>query len=132
MFKSPFKKNKDEDKPLELLMKQLDLRYAQLAIELEKLKSLNKKIDRINEKLKSIDSVIESDGIKLPSQTKSAKTIEAIKLILEKHGEMTALELGKLIKLSRTRCNEYLKEMEDIGVLVSKTISRKKVYGIRQ
>jgi Fic family protein len=132
MFKSPFKKNKDEDKPLELLMKQLDLRYAQLAIELEKLKSLNKKIDRINEKLKSIDSVIESDGIKLPSQTKSAKTIEAIKLILEKHGEMTASELSKLIKLSRTRCNEYLKEMEDIGVLVSKTISRKKVYGIRQ
>jgi len=132
MFKSPFKKKKDEDKPLELLMKQLDLRYAQLAIELEKLKSLNKKIDRINDKLKSLDSIIESDGIKLPSQTKSAKTIEAIKLILEKHGEMTALELGKLIKLSRTRCNEYLKEMEDIGVLVSKTISRKKVYGIRQ
>ena len=128
-----FLKNKiEEEKSKELMIKQLDLRYAQVAIELERLKSLYKKIDRITERLKAIDSVIETEGVQIPSQTKSAKTIEAIKIILDKHGNMTSMELSKLIKLSRTRCNEYLREMEDLGILVSKVNSRKKIYGIRQ
>lgn len=132
MIDSFFKKKSEEEKSKELMIKQLDLRYAQVAIELERLKSLDKKIDRITERLKAIDSVIETEGVQIPSQTKSAKTIEAIKLILDKHGHMTSSELSKLIKLSRTRCNEYLREMEDIGILVSKVNSRKKIYGIRQ
>lgn len=132
MIDSFFKKKSEEEKSKELMIKQLDLRYAQVAIELERLKSLDKKIDRITERLKAIDSVIETEGVQIPSQTKSAKTIEAIKLILDKHGNMTSSELSKLIKLSRTRCNEYLREMEDIGILVSKVNSRKKIYGIRQ
>jgi len=132
MIDSFFKKKSEEEKSKELMIKQLDLRYAQVAIELERLKSLDKKIDRITERLKAIDSVIETEGVQIPSQTKSAKTIEAIKLILDKHGSMTSTELSKLIKLSRTRCNEYLREMEDIGILVSRINSRKKIYGIRQ
>ena len=132
MIDSFFKKKSEEEKSKELMIKQLDLRYAQVAIELERLKSLDKKIDRITERLKAIDSVIETEGVQIPSQTKSAKTIEAIKLILDKHGHMTSMELSKLIKLSRTRCNEYLREMEDLGILVSKVNSRKKIYGIRQ
>ena len=132
MIDSFFKKKSEEEKSKELMIKQLDLRYAQVAIELERLKSLDKKIDRITERLKAIDSVIETEGVQIPSQTKSAKTIEAIKIILDKHGNMTSMELSKLIKLSRTRCNEYLREMEDLGILVSKVNSRKKIYGIRQ
>ena len=132
MIDSFFKKKSEEEKSKELMIKQLDLRYAQVAIELERLKSLDKKIDRITERLKAIDSVIETEGVQIPSQTKSAKTIEAIKLILDKHGDMTSSDLSKLIKLSRTRCNEYLREMEDLGILVSKINSRKKIYGIRQ
>ncbi|MHA1953437.1 MAG: winged helix-turn-helix transcriptional regulator [Candidatus Heimdallarchaeaceae archaeon] len=132
MIDSFFKKKSEEEKSKELMIKQLDLRYAQVAIELERLKSLDKKIDRITERLKAIDSVIETEGVQIPSQTKSAKTIEAIKLILDKHGDMTSMDLSKLIKLSRTRCNEYLREMEDLGILVSKVNSRKKIYGIRQ
>ena len=60
------------------------------------------------------------------------KTKEAIRLILQKYREMTPYQLSKLIKLSRTRCNEYLKQMEDDGLTISRTISRKKFYSLRQ
>ncbi len=132
MFESIFRDRDRENKSIEVMLKQMDAKYSQFSFELEKLKSLNQKIDRISDRLKAIDSIIEADGIQIPSQTKSAKTMEAIKLILDKHGEMTASDLSSLIKLSRTRCNEYLREMEDIGVLVSKVNSLKKIYGIRQ
>ena len=132
MIDSIFKKKTEEEKSIEQMLKQLDIKYATLAIELEKLKLLNQKIDRISDRLKDIDSVIEAEGIQISSQSKSAKTMEAIRLILDKHGDMTASELSHLIKLSRTRCNEYLREMEDIGVLVSRVNSRKKIYGLRQ
>ena len=127
-----FDSKKDEQKSIETLLKQLDLRYAQLAIEIERLKSLNQKIDRIESKLRGIDDVISDSGITLQRRTISVKTKEAIRMILQKYREITPSQLCKLIKLSRTRCNEYLKEMEDEGMAISRTISRKKFYSLRQ
>lgn len=132
MFESIFKEKDKDNRSIEMMLKQMDMRYAQLAIELEKLKALNQKVERISDQLQGINSMMEDNGIDIQTPTKSTKTIDAIKLILQKHGEMTASELSGLIKLSRTRCNEYLKQMEDESILVSKTISRRKIYGIRQ
>ncbi|MCD6371247.1 MAG: winged helix-turn-helix domain-containing protein [Candidatus Aenigmarchaeota archaeon] len=62
-------------------------------------------------------------GIRLSEKTKLA-----IKLLIKKHGGVTASQLSKLINLSRTRCNEYLKQMEKEGMLKSKVEGKKKKY----
>ncbi len=127
-----FKSKEDEKNSIETLLKQLDLRYAQLAIEIERLKGLNQKIDKIESNLRSVNDVISASGITLQRRTISVKTKEAIRLILQKYREVTPYQLSKLIKLSRTRCNEYLKQMEDEGMTISRTLSRKKFYSLRQ
>ena len=132
MFVYLFDSKKDEQRSIETLLKQLDLRYAQLAIEIENLKNLNQKIDRMEAKLRGIDDVISESGITLQRRTVSVKTKEAIRMILQKYREITPSQLSRLIKLSRTRCNEYLKQMEDDGMAISRTLSRKKFYSLRQ
>jgi len=132
MFMSFFKSKDEEKNSIETLLKQLDMRYAQLAIEIERLKGLNQKIDKIESNLRSVNDVISASGITLQRRTISVKTKEAIRLILQKYREVTPYQLSKLIKLSRTRCNEYLKQMEDEGMTISRTLSRKKFYSLRQ
>ena len=129
---SIFKSKDEEKKILEESIKQLDVRYAGIAIELERLKKLNEKIDKIEAKLKGLDDIISAGGMSLQPRTIAVKTKEAIKLILQKYGKVTPSQLSKLIKLSRTRCNEYLKEMENDGMAISTIECRKKLYSLRQ
>jgi len=125
--------SKDEEKDsVETLLKQLNMQFAQIAIEIERLKHLNQKIDKIESNLRTINEIISASGITLQRRTVSVKTKEAIRLILQKYREVTPYQLSKLIKLSRTRCNEYLKQMEDEGLAISRTLSRKKFYSLRQ
>ncbi len=131
-FMSIFKSEDKEKKILEESIKKLDVKYAKIAIELERLKKLSEKIDKIESKLKGLDDIVSAGGMSLQPRTISVKTKEAIRLILQKYGKVTASELSKLIKLSRTRCNEYLKEMEEEGLLFSLIDSRKKFYSLRQ
>jgi len=132
MLSSIFKFKKDEKEILNETIKQMDAHYVKMAYELEKLKNLNRKINTIDSKLRVFEEVASNSGIEIKPQTMSVKTKEAIKLILQKHKELTSSELSRLIKLSRTRCNEYLKEMENQGILSSKTKCRKKFYFLRQ
>jgi len=129
---SIFKSEDKEKKILEENIKKLDARYASIAIELERLKKLSEKIDKIEAKLKGLDDIVSAGGMSLQPRTISVKTKEAIKLILEKYGKITPSQLSKLIKLSRTRCNEYLKDMENEGLLLAVIDSRKKFYSLRQ
>ena len=123
-----------QEKPLGLeeIVKRLDLQYTQIAYELEKLRNLSKKIQKIESRLKAIEELIKSDGIKIRPITPSTKTKETIKTLIKKYKMLTAAELGKLIKLSRNRCSEYLKSMEKEGILISRKKSRKKYYMLRQ
>lgn len=132
MLESLFKNKKNQEEPMESVLKKLDAQYIQMALEIEKLKNLREKIEKIDDKLKEFERVLNKRQIKPLAPPVSARTKEAIKLILQKYGETTASQLSKLIKLSRTRCNEYLKEMESEGVLTSKVVCRKKYYMLRQ
>lgn len=132
MILSIFKNKDEEQENLQRIVKLLDMRYAQLAIEIERLKNLGQKIDRLESKLLAIDDTISSTGIKLQQRTISVKTKDAIRMILQKYNEITPAQLSKLLKLSRTRCNEYLKQMEDEGTTMSRIDSRKKFYSLRQ
>jgi DNA-binding transcriptional ArsR family regulator len=126
-------KGKNENElPIEEILRQMDAQRAQMAIELERLKNLGEKIQEIESRLREMERIISTGGFKLNTKPVTSKTKEAIKMILQKYGELTPLQLSRLIKLSRTRCNEYLKEMEREGILTSRIESRKKYYKLRQ
>ena len=131
MLGSILKSKRNEKDPLNENVREMDINYIKMAYELEKLRSVNRKIDTLNTKIRAFEEVASTNGFEIKPQTMSLKTKDAIKLILQKHKELTSSELSKLIKLSRTRCNEYLKEMENDGILTSKINCRKKLYSLR-
>lgn len=132
MLSSIFKSKRSDKDSVSKNVREMDINYAKMAYELEKLRSVNRKIDTISTKLRAFEEVASTNGLEIKPQTMSNKTKDAIKLILQKHIELTSSELSRLIKLSRTRCNEYLKEMEIAGNLSSKINCRKKLYFLRQ
>lgn len=132
MFDSIFKPKRNEKDSLNQNAREMDINYIKMAYELERLRNLNRKIDTISSKMKAFEEAASTNGFEVKPMTMSTKTKDAIKLILKKYRELTSSELSKLIKLSRTRCNEYLKEMENEGILVSCINCRKKLYSLRQ
>jgi len=115
------------------VLKQLNMYTMQVALELETIKKLSGKFDNINERLTGLEKRISGDfDDKSSFVSLAGKNRGAIKLIIQRYGEMSSSELSKIIKLSRTRCNEYLVEMEKNGILVSKIKGREKFYSIRQ
>jgi DNA-binding transcriptional ArsR family regulator len=88
------------------------------------LKNLNRKIDGIRKILEKREKVKESQKI--------LETKEKIISILKEHKSISPSELSKLIGLSRTRCNEYLKKLENEGLLKSIRVGKKKVYRLKE
>jgi response regulator of citrate/malate metabolism len=132
MIESLFRPKNGKNDDLNNSIQRLDAQYARLSMEFEKLRDLERKIDKLDSKLREVKGMMESRPAILPTNVRSSKTKTAIKIILKKYGELSSVQLARLIKLSRTRCNEYLKEMERDGELVAKVDSRKKLYKIRQ
>jgi len=126
------RKRNDLEEFLADKIKQMDVQQARIALELEKLQGVDKKLRELDAKLKELEKIVSAEGFTLQNRARSSKTKEAIRLILQKYGELTSVQLAKLIKLSRTRCNEYLKEMEEEGITTSFVKSRKKYYKLRQ
>jgi len=91
----------------------------------EKISHLHERIDLIEGK-KPVATKSSADGIK---KSRIKKIIENS---LKEHGKLTAYDLGQMLSLSRTRCSEYLKEMERAGIVKGATSSRKRYYEIRQ
>ncbi len=53
-------------------------------------------------------------------------------LFLLKDRKLTSPEVGKALGLSRSRSNEYLKFMEEEGLLLGEKKGRKKLYTLRE
>lgn len=129
MLKLLKKDKKDELE--ESISKQLGVQYIQIFKILERMKELDGKIEQNQLLLKDLTNKYikmnkEKNNIPLKEKTKMA-----IKLILKKHGKMTSDQLSKIIHLSRTRCSEYLKELEDEKVIEGEVINRKKYFSTR-
>lgn len=60
------------------------------------------------------------------------KRIEKIISLLERHEKLTSVELSQLIGLSRTRCNEYFKLMEKMGIAESLLVGKEKYYKLKR
>lgn len=124
--------SQDKQRPTEdELNKHLNIQYAHIFKLIEDVREINQKMEKIFVQLEEIKQKIDKAPIDVgesQSITKKDKTKEAIKIILRKKGKMTSEELAEITGLSRTRCNEYLKEMERNKEAKSEIINRKKYY----
>jgi len=133
MLKEIFGKKKDEKtNEISEMIKLIDSQLSMISMEIEKMKNLASKIENIEKKMAILEELIKEQGIEIKPRPVSEKTKEAIKTLLKKYGSLNAWQLGKLMNMSRTRCAEYLKQMEEEGILVSEWRSRKKYYSLRQ
>ena len=97
-----------------------------------KLREMEKKIedvkrDRIHdfldyENLATRSQQIDGDSIR------TMKVKGMIKSLLGEHKKLTTSQISKLVNLSRTRCSEYMKEMERCGIVSGTTVRRQKFY----
>jgi predicted transcriptional regulator len=124
-------KKEKKDEKIDEMMKLIDSQLSMISMEIEKLKNLSSKIENIEKKMAVLEELIKEQGVEIKPRPVSEKTKEAIKTLLKKYGSLNAWQVAKLLNMSRTRCAEYLKQMEEEGILVSRWKSRKKYYSIR-
>lgn len=74
------------------------------------------------EKLESMLQQEENESVR------KAKIKDQIISLLEQHKRLTSSQLSKIINLSRTRCNEYFRELTAEGITEGVLIDRKKYY----
>ena len=82
--------------------------------------------ERLNEKLNELRQLFESSEQKLTIVER--KRMEEIAQALHKHQKLSSTQLSQLIGLSRTRCNEYFKRMESMGIVEPVLVGKEKFY----
>ena len=100
---------------------------------------INKRIDDIHASSKNLEKNIENLKSSLvPLSRSKSDSIRKIKIkrmileLLEKEKRMTASDVSVKLDLSRTRCSEYLTELERDDVLRGIVISRQKFYEVAE
>jgi predicted transcriptional regulator len=96
--------------------------------------------DIVNKIISEVRSLIEQKPVPKPIESRfngldgtnkptivEVKRIEKITGLLQTHGKLSSIQLSHLLGMSRTRANEYLKQMETLG-LVYGTIDGKEKY----
>lgn len=97
------------------------------------IKEMNLTLEEVAEKVDQLMFLYRSNSREKTSPSvRKMKVKEMITLLLQQHGAISAPQLCELLNLSRTRCSEYLKELENKGILESELDCRKKIYRIRQ
>lgn len=86
------------------------------------LRDLNQRVDDVEKKLK----------MKKSNSPVILKKKKQIVFLLKQNGKMGSTKLGKLMDLSRTRANEYLKEMEEEGIVEAVKEGRRKLYKLAE
>lgn len=92
----------------------------------QSMQSIDRLSERLNEKLNELRQLFESSEQKLTIVER--KRMEEIAQALHKHQKLSSTQLSQLIGLSRTRCNEYFKRMESMGIVEPVLIGKEKFY----
>ena len=56
------------------------------------------------------------------------KRIEKVLSVLQEHGKLSSPQLATIMNLSRTRCNEYFRQMETMGLVEGVEVGKEKFY----
>ena len=75
-----------------------------------------------------LDSVEKRLRLRKDSSPAILKKKSQIVFLLRQQKQLTAMQLGTLLKISRTRANEYLREMEKDGIVSGTTRAKKRYY----
>ncbi len=107
-------------------------KFKEVGLE-DTINDMNSRLEEVAEKMDELVFLYQSNsrGKTNPSARK-LRVKEMVTLLIQQHGLLSAPQLSEMMKLSRTRCSEYLKEMELDGFLESELKCRRKFYKIRQ
>lgn len=98
----------------------------------EEVQDGNEIVDKIISELKNLmQKKPITQTIREPLTIVESKRIEKIISLLKRHEKLSSTELSDLIGLSRTRCNEYFKLMENLGMVKSILVGKEKYYGLK-
>jgi response regulator of citrate/malate metabolism len=118
--------------PQDVANDSLSMMHQKMDEVLIKLKELDGKIEGV--KRERITDFIDKDKPFRKSESKEGpkkmKVKGMVRSLIEQHGRLTAEDLSRMLRMSRTRCSEYLKEFERAGVLSGETVRRKRFYSI--
>ena len=107
-------------------------KFEEMGLE-DRMKEMNSRLEEIAEKMDELAYLYQSNSRQKTSPSvRKMRVKEMITLMLQQHESLSAPQLSDLLKLSRTRCSEYLKEMEHNGALKSELKCRKRFYKVRQ
>jgi biotin operon repressor len=99
----------------------------------EKINGMHSRLEEVASKIDELMFLYQSNSRgKTNPSVRKLKVKEMMNLLIQQHGSLSAPQLSDMMNLSRTRCSEYLKELEQNGVLASELNCRKKFYRIRQ
>jgi Fic family protein len=87
--------------------------------------------ERIHDLLE-YEKLTSKSGRERPESLRTLKVKSMIKSLLGEHGKLASSDLSSILKLSRTRCNEYLVELEREGMVQGTTVRRKKFYKLKK
>ena len=122
-------KEKSVNQRLESILFQ---KFKEAGIE-DKINEMHSRIEEVAGKMDELMFLYQSNSRgKTNPSVRKLKVKEMMNLLIQQHGTLSAPQLSDMMNLSRTRCSEYLKEMEMNGVLVSELNCRKKFFRIRQ
>jgi len=94
---------------------------------------MNTRLEEVAEKMDELMFLYQSNSQgKTSPSVRKMRVKEMIIMLIQQHGSLGAPQLSELLKLSRTGCSEYLREIELRGVLVSELKCQRKLYKIRQ
>jgi biotin operon repressor len=107
-------------------------KFKEIGLE-DRINEMNNRLEEVAEKMDELVFLYQSNSREKTSPSvRKMRVKEMISLLLQQHTTLSAPQLSEMLKLSRTRCSEYLKEMQMKGVLVSELKCRRKFYKIRQ
>lgn len=87
-------------------------------------------VEKIVEEVKAIPRTIIHPGREQLTVVETKK-MEKIATLLQEHGKLSSIQLAQLLNLSRTRANEYLKQMEGLGLAKSFLAGKEKFYEMK-
>jgi len=136
MFRAFRRKNhgKTDMEHMLILKKNLQRESRKMPSEAYDLDHIKERLDEISQKLSHLHERIDTiEGRKSGSVEDGAKKSKVKKTIednLREHGKLTSYDLAQILSLSRTRCSEYLNELERAGVIKGVTFKRKRYYEV--
>ena len=90
---------------------------------------MDKKIEALrHDRMKEFVEMREYNVSENTESIRKVKVKNMVKSLLGEHGKLTSAEMSKLLNLSRTRCSEYLKELERKGLAKGVKVRRKVYY----